>query len=325
MQAGWPPPRHSGPWMPIYSPLRSSGSFLLIDAGRGLREIPHVRPKPTPAARHTRTRARTLAWELSCPGPGCARRSAGGRHAGIWPQGPARARTRSRPGPGVRETLAGSLLFLGSWRVWAGASRRLGQDRGTGGVQAAEDACKAFPKLPICRPVRKQKARSPQACLSHDARKFQVTTAAVLRGTESGHTHTHRALGQVARPLHAPVPTEASPEQRTGHRGTLDAWGHLLGRRRTRSDPVRSPVPSAGTLSTEPPWSGPDCLLRRPWCRISQPAPVPLIQGPTERPERGSRRQEQGDRPLGGGQRGGLLLCPLARLGLRHRSEPATS
>lgn len=164
MQAGWPPPRHSGPWMPIYSPLRSSGSFLLIDAGRGLREIPHVRPKPTPAARHTRTRARTLAWELSCPGPGCARRSAGGRHAGIRPQGPARARTRSRPGPGVRETLAGSLLFLGSWRVWAGASRRLGQDRGTGGVQAAEDACKAFPKLPICRPRSRRHGPRRHVC-----------------------------------------------------------------------------------------------------------------------------------------------------------------
>lgn len=194
MQAGWPPPRHSGPWMPIYSPLRSSGSFLLIDAGRGLHEIPHVRPKPTPAARHTRTRARTLAWELSCPGPGCARRSAGGRHAGIRPQGPARARTRSRPGPGVRETLAGSLLFLGSWRVWAGASRRLGQDRGTGGVQAAEDACKAFPKLPICRPRSRRHGPRRHVCpMTPGNSKSPRPVSCEVRRVAT-HTHT-RSLG----------------------------------------------------------------------------------------------------------------------------------
>lgn len=194
VQAGWPPPRHSGPWMPIYSPLRSSGSFLLIDAGRGLHEIPHVRPKPTPAARHTRTRARTLAWELSCPGPGCARRSAGGRHAGIRPQGPARARTRSRPGPGVRETLAGSLLFLGSWRVWAGASRRLGQDRGTGGVQAAEDACKAFPKLPICRPRSRRHGPRRHVCpMTPGNSKSPRPVSCEVRRVAT-HTHT-RSLG----------------------------------------------------------------------------------------------------------------------------------
>lgn len=62
-EAGWPQPRHSGPRKPIYSPLRSRGSFLLTKMSRGLCKIPQIHPKPTPPT-PTHTHTHTLSWGL---------------------------------------------------------------------------------------------------------------------------------------------------------------------------------------------------------------------------------------------------------------------
>lgn len=101
--------------------------------------------------------------------------------------------------------------------------------RGIGGVQAAEDAGKAFHNLPSAVPaVRKQKAGSPTACRSRDAQKSRVTTARCPAG--------YGASGQAARHLHAPVQTEASPGQRAGRWGAQRAESRrTLGRTSPRT------------------------------------------------------------------------------------------
>ena len=62
---GWKPDDHNqgtlGSGKPLYGPLRSQRSFLLIAMNRGLCKIPQVLPKPTPPApTHTHTLTHTV-------------------------------------------------------------------------------------------------------------------------------------------------------------------------------------------------------------------------------------------------------------------------